>query len=557
MIVVLSNANLLPMREFLPGDAAFGAFGQVHQELIDPTSVAHADGVDSVLVHVDADCLLGELRFRLPTPERSDAALSSLDSMLEAVDAFVARRPACLVILTTWALSPQRLTGHLDANSSASFTSLEEEANRRITAVSREHPSVLVLDWRLTLREQGWRTLRADRYWYLGRIPLSRAGHEHLAGAALQLLDAARGRSRKLLVLDLDGTLWGGVVGDDGVDALQLSEEGVGKAFRDVQQILRGARELGVLLAISSKNTEAVALDAIASHPMMALSLDDFVAHRIDWGDKAANIASMADELDLGLDSLVFLDDSPVERARVRSALPDVVVPDLPEDPADRPAWLLGEVLPRWFGRTALTAEDSNKTSQYHARAKRQGLRQDLDPTDFVRELDIELDLFVDDARFLPRLAQLTQKTNQFNMTAERLTTAEVAGLASSPDGWVAALKYRDRFGDEGIVGAALCRRCPGGWRVDNLLMSCRVLGRTVEHAFLAGVLEALPAEPDARLVARFVPTDRNAPACALYPAAGLLEAGPGQLEGGLIAARDRLRELTPIKAPRIHAHER
>ena len=335
------------------------------------------------------------------------------------------------------------------------------------------------------------------------------------------------GRVRKCLVLDLDNTLWGGILGEDGVQGITLGAEGLGLAFAEFQGELLNLRRKGVLLAIASKNDAGEALEALRTHPAMRLREEHFASFRINWDDKAANLRAIANELDIGLDSLVFIDDNPAERALVRARLPEVLVPEWPSDPAEYRMALL-ELAATHFYRMRITEEDSMRGDSYRLQAERRKLAlESASIEDYYRSLGMSARIGFADGITVPRIAQLVQKTNQFNLTTRRYTEAEVACFASARDTMVLWMELDDRFGPNGLVGVMILRQQDSStWRIDTLLLSCRVIGRTAENAFLAQACKLLRERGGTWLIGEYRPSLRNAVAAELYAKLGFQPAG-------------------------------
>ena len=402
------------------------------------------------------------------------------------------------------------------------MTALEDKLNNQLKKAVQGLANVLILDMgQRILRCHGWDGITDPKFWYLGRIPYSHKGFEAMAREITQLVRAHRGQSKKVLVLDLDNTLWGGVVGEEGISGIALSEDGVGKAFRDFQREIKALKSMGVLLTLCSKNNEADALEVFESHPMMVLKKQDLAAMEINWEPKAANIQRLAHRLGLGLDAFVFIDDNPVEREWVQTSLPQVSVPDFPKDPTDLVPWFLQKVVLSHFPKRYLTREDLGKTEQYQKNAQRHDLAQTLDMDTFIQNLDIKLTLHTQPTDLAQRLAQMTQKTNQFNLTTRRYTEADIQNFMAAKDCSIFALEYEDKFGKEGIVGEAIVRREGKTARLDTFLLSCRVIGRRVEKDFFHRILDHLKEETDT-ILGEYIPSPKNTMVGDFYPGLGL-----------------------------------
>jgi FkbH-like protein len=320
----------------------------------------------------------------------------------------------------------------------------------------RLSPRLRVADWDWEVRGPGWAALRDARLWYLGRMRVNPLGTAHLADFLAQHIGAERAKIRKVAVLDLDNTLWGGVVGEDGIQGLNLGNEGVGLAFQDFQREILKWHDAGVLLAICSKNNPEDALAVFDQHPDMVLKRNHFAAMRINWNEKAQNIKELAEELDLGLDSFVFLDDNPVERDWVAQALPDVLVPELPRDPAERPLFLRSAGL---FLLFQVTDTDRSRIRSYQARRRREELRSSAASLkDFFRSLEQQVEIRPLSQATLARAAQMLQRTNQFNLTTRRYSAAELERMMKDSQYELFTLSVRDRYDDSGITGIAILK---------------------------------------------------------------------------------------------------
>ena len=323
-------------------------------------------------------------------------------------------------------------------------------------------------------------------------------------------------RRKKCLVLDLDNTLWGGVLGEDGVGGIKIGGDYPGKAFLFFQEALLELSKSGVILAICSKNNESDVDEVWEKNPFMILKKGHFSASRINWDDKATNIKELAKELNIGLDSLVFVDDNPAERELIRQMLPMVAVPEFPAQPYGLPDFFKS-LVDNYFKVYSLTEEDKNKAAQYKANAERAKAQESFsDFGAFLESLDIRLTIQQANEFNIPRIAQMTQKTNQFNLTTRRYTDSDVKAFLAS--GWkIWCLSVADRFGDNGITGAIMVN----GDEIDSLLLSCRILGKGIEGAFVKSVLSILKEQGLKTLRACYVPTAKNSQVHDFYDRCG------------------------------------
>jgi len=319
-----------------------------------------------------------------------------------------------------------------------------------------------------------------------------------------------RGNARRCLILDLDNTIWGGVIGDAGLDGIVLSQgDPVGEAHLEVQRTALRLRERGVVLAVSSKNTDSVAREVFLSHPEMLLKEHHIAVFQANWEDKASNIKTIAESLSLGLRSMVFLDDNPVERNLVRTLLPEVAVPELPEDPALYARTLLAA---GYFESIAFSEEDRARADFYQDNARRLELKSKVSGVDsYLQSLQMEIEFAPFDAVGRTRITELINKSNQFNLTTRRYTESEVESLESQPGVYTLQVRLADIFGDNGMISVLIARALnESDWEIDTWLMSCRVLGRRVEHMVLKELLETAARSGAQRVLGVYLPTSRN-----------------------------------------------
>lgn len=323
-------------------------------------------------------------------------------------------------------------------------------------------------------------------------------------------------KRKKCIVLDLDNTLWGGVLGEDGISGINIGGDYPGKAFAFFQKSLLQLSKDGVILTVCSKNNEADVLEAWEKNPFMVLKKENFAAYRINWTDKATNIRELALELNVGLDSFVFVDDNPVERELIKQVLPMVSVPDFPAHPYELPMFFK-KIVDDYFKVYSITDEDKKKTEQYKANAARAQAQQSFtDFGAFLESLNIQIIIEAANEFNIPRIAQMTQKTNQFNLTTKRYTEADLKGFLAN--GWkIWCISVADRFGDNGITGCIMVNNNT----IDTFLLSCRILGKGIENAFIKKILLLLKESDVKTVEASFIPTAKNAQVSDFYDSCG------------------------------------
>lgn len=374
--------------------------------------------------------------------------------------------------------------------------------------------------------------------WYSGSLPWSMEGQRALAEKMALLLHAHTCPRKKVLVLDLDNTLWGGVVGEDGVPGLVLGGDGLGAAYRDFQFLCKELKEQGVLLAVVSKNNEEDALNALRHHPDMVLREKDFVAIRANWRPKAQNICAIAEELNLGTDAFVFVDDNPVERESVRAAVPGITVPDFPDHPAKLPDFcrnLAAELFPV----IRLTSEDTRKTEDYQAEGRRRRARSEsVDLTTFLNSLDMRLYISPVTREDVPRVAQLTQKTNQFNLTTRRYSENDILRLLNDGRWQLFKASLKDVYGDFGIILLSFVYLDTSIPEIDTFLMSCRAMGRDIEKIFLNDIEKTLYYMGKEELRGVYIPSKKNSMVKNFYSSMGFLSSSENTFVKRLIGSQ-------------------
>lgn len=409
--------------------------------------------------------------------------------------------------------------GLLDYQNGSSQVAAILGINQQLRQIASEHPGVYLLDYDATIARYGRARWHDERKWLTMRMPFAAENLINMAQEWLRFLHPLAGKTCKVLATDLDNTLWGGVVGEDGPDKIQLGQEYPGAAYRDLQRALLDLHRRGILLAICSKNNPADATAILECHPEMLLRPGHFAALRMNWNDKPENLRQIAVELNVGLDSVAFLDDNPVEREFIRAELPEVTVIDVPRDPTDYARALRDHPV---FERLALSAEDAERGRYYAEQRNRQKARQSAHSVeDFYRSLAQEVEISNVLPETLGRVAQLTQKTNQFNLTTRRYTEQEMSNIANTPGYDVYAVRVRDRLGDNGIAGVMITRRDGEFCNLDAFLLSCRVIGRTIETAMLSFLIEKSRREGIRLLQGWFMLTAKNAPAQDFYKTHG------------------------------------
>jgi FkbH-like protein len=392
---------------------------------------------------------------------------------------------------------------------------LESRWNNALKSLMGIHSNVRALAYRTLIENLGEGKAFSDKMWYMGKILHSTDFHRALAAEIVSVVNRDARVPKKALLLDLDNTLWGGLAGENDITPITLSDSGVGLAYKNFQRVIRQMRFEGVALGVVSKNNDADALEIINNHPHMVLREEDFSIIKINWQDKATNIAEVAGELNVGLDSLVFVDDNPAERDLIKEALPAVTVPDFPdkaEDLADFAINLYND----YFAKNVVTSEDRKKTEDYKANAKRNELKAvAVDFNSYLEGLEMKL-IRVPAVDNKDRFEQLVNKTNQFNLTTLRFSASEISEVLTNKEKEVFLYKVVDKFGDNGIVVVGILDFTERAL-ISEFTMSCRVMGRNIENAIVEDFENAARKRGYDTLYAKYIPTAKNKPVADLY----------------------------------------
>jgi FkbH-like protein len=515
LLAFLRSHKTQPAVEFVSA-----AFGQVTPVLLNTDDPAWA-GVDYAFVWTRPEGVIQTFReFLSFAPVTRQEVFSEVDAFAEHLLRAADRTK--LLLMASWELAPHH-PGHgmLDLNAEAGASRLLLEMNLRLMQRLDGHPGVIVLNSRKWFQLSEGQAFN-PRLWYLGKIPFSNSVFKNAAADLKATLRGALGHARKLLILDLDDTLWDGIVGDVGWQGLKLGgHDPVGEALVDFQREIKALNRRGVLLGIVSKNEETTALAAIKEHPEMILRAADFAGWRINWSDKAQNIVELVTQLNLGLDSVVFIDDNPVERARVRETLPEVLVPEWPEDKRLYPAALLELGC---FDSPALTREDRGRVQMYASENQRAALKVQANSLeDWLRTLAtrVVVEPLTDVNR--ARVVQLFNKTNQMNLSTRRLTEAELLAWLEGSGRALWAFRVSDRFGDSGLTGIASLEMSGRQATLADFILSCRVMGRRVEETMLHVAIQFGRVHAVDELIVSYKQTPKNKPCLEFFKSSGFV----------------------------------
>lgn len=506
-VAVLSNVNMNSVIRLLGREAETylaEGYGNELGVMMNPASSYHAFDPEYTFLIPDLIELLEHDLDPVRAKERMEGWFSTLERAL---------RPGRIYYIADACLWGAELAVVHDTGRKPALEGMWQHC---LEELCRKHSNVRILPYRQLLEGMGTNNAFSPKMWYMGKILLGNEAQRQLSALILDKLRVETRTPKKVLLLDLDNTLWGGLAGENDHTPIVLSEEHGGLAYKNLQRVILQMQSQGVLLAIVSKNNEEDVEEILTGHPHMVLRPECFAAKRINWKPKHENIMEIAAELNLGADAFVFWDDNPAERQLIKELLTQVVVPDFPDRPEDL-APAMAEIYREYFAKPSVTEEDLAKTAQYAANASRRQLQEEIGNfEDYLKNLRIEA-VQVNPRRHIERLTQLVNKTNQFNLTGRRYTQGQIEELVQDQERQIYLYSVSDRFGDSGIVAAAVADCSAAVPVLEEFVMSCRVMGKQIEHALVENIERDLRERGFQYLRGVYLPTPKNAPVENLY----------------------------------------
>lgn len=503
-------------------------YGQYNQDIIDQSSNLYEFSPDITFMIVDTRTVLSNLfytPYAIPANDRRRYIDKRVADFMSLVSCFRKRTNSILVIancnIPTY--SPH---GICEVKSEYGLREMIYDFNTRLSDAFRNDPQVFLFDFNSFVSKYGEVNVFDYRQFLLGDIKVSLGYIPYLAEELMGYVKANMGLNRKCIVLDLDNTLWGGIIGEDGFDRIELSLKPPGLAFVEFQRILLALYQRGIILAINSRNNEDEALKAIREHPYMVLREENFASMKINWSDKISNMKAIAEELNIGLESIVYFDDDIVNRELMIKAMPQVLTVNLPNDPS-----LYASAVMRIndFNTPAITVEDLNRGEMYKREQGRIELKKSvLNLEDFLRQLEIKVLMKNANEFTIPRIAQLLLRTNQFNLTTRRYKEEDIRIFAQDQSKMIGCAQTKDKFGDNGITGAYIVNKnhADKEWVIDTFVLSCRVMGRGIEDAMLGYICSMAREDGVVRVKAEYIPTKKNKPCEQFLPNFGFKKEG-------------------------------
>jgi FkbH-like protein len=530
-VAVVASSTINGLIESIKADSAkcdllikpyLSEYNQFAQEIFNKESALYSFNPEIIFIHLDLRTLAGEIYFN-----PNDPAINIKGWQEETFSLLKDLCSKCLlysnskIVLSNLEVPYLSSLGTLENNQELGFRQSVIEINSNLLEEFKRNKDVYVHDYENFSGKIGKQHLIDEKMYYLGDMKIKPSLIPELASSLSSFIKGLFVTPKKCLVLDLDNTLWGGVIGESGINGIKLGPTPEGRSFMEFQQYILSLYNRGVILAVNSKNNYEDAIEVIKNHPHMILREEHFAALRINWDDKVKNLKSLAEEINIGLDSMVFLDDDDFNREMVKEFLPEVEVVDLPKEFS---LYLNTIDNLSFFESLTLTQEDIGKGKMYSQEKQRRTLKEEVtDVEEYLKLMKMEASVYINNLEHTERISQMTQKTNQFNMTTKRYSEEEIETFIRSKDFLVFTLSLTDKFGDYGITGLAILKN-EEDWEIDSFLLSCRILGRKAENALMSYVSSFLLEQGSSKLVGSYIPTKKNAVAANAYKDLGFVE---------------------------------
>ena len=488
-------------------------YNQYNQEILNPKSDFYNFSPDITFLILDIRNLLGDyfyFPYSISSAERKSLVKEKINDLENLILQFKNNSSSKLVI-TNFNITSYSPNGIIETKSEFGFHEMIHELNKSLKSIAKNQNSIYVYDFNQFVSKHGEKNIFDYKQFHIGDIQIAFNYIPYFAHELMGYVKPMFGINRKCIVLDLDNTLWGGIVGEDGFDGIELGQTPNGKAFVEFQKQILSLWQQGIILAINSKNNFDDAMKVIRDHPDMILREKHFASIQINWNDKAQNLKQIAAEINIGLNSIVYFDDDKLNQERIKQEFPEVLTIEIPNDPSQYSSMLtdLND-----FNVLQKTEEDTKRGEMYAQQRQRKQFENTVSNLDqFLKQLDIKVKIKKSSEFLIPRISQLTLKTNQFNLTTRRYQEEEIRKFAKDENFAVGCVQVLDKFGDNGITGAYIVKKNETSWILDTFLLSCRIIGRGVENAMLSHILKDAKNNGIKEFKAEFISTQKNKPA--------------------------------------------
>lgn len=506
--------------------AYVGGYNQYNQEILNANSELYKFSPDITFLIIDNRSIFGDIfhfPYSISKTERQTLVKEKIDQLIDLINKFK-ENSSSKIIISNLGLPYYSPQGIAEMKIEYGFHDMIMDFNNQLKEQTFKMDSVTIFDFFRFIIKHGEKNVFNFQNYLFGDIKIALDYIPHLANELIQFVISTLGISKKCIVLDLDDTLWGGIIGEDGFDGIHLGLQPPGNAYVEFQKTLKALTHRGIILAINSKNNFEDAIQVIRKHPNMILRENDFACLRINWNDKATNMKEIAEELNIGTDSLVFLDDDPVNRALIQEIYPEIFTPTLPKDPS-RYSELLQSFIE--FSTFQITVEDTRRNEMYQEQRNRTESKHSSHNLDeFLKNMNLQIFIKKSNSFSIPRISQLTLKTNQFNLTTKRYQENDILKFSNNENMLVGCVQIKDKFGDNGITGVFIVYKNTQEWLLDTFLLSCRVMGREVEKGILNYIINEARKNNILKIKAKYVPTNKNKPIENFLPDNGFVADG-------------------------------
>ena len=509
--------SVLCFENNIKSDIYLTPYAQYNQEILNNNSTLYSEKYDLIFFSIDVRNLLGDFIYNpyALTDENRIEFYNSLESSLTTLFANLLQKTDCYIIVQNFNTIFNTSYGILENDQEFGLYNIINKLNFWLIEYTKKNKKVIIFDYNNFISNLGKENAFDEKLYHLGDIILKPNLIPRLSNEYLRYIKAFLGLQKKCIVLDLDNTLWGGIIGESDINQISLSPFNDGKPFYNFQNLLYSYYKRGVILAINSKNNYKDAINVIQNHPHMILKENYFTSIKINWNNKVDNIIEIAKDINIGLDSIVFIDDDDLNCEMVGKLLPEVEVVHLPKDPTRYLNTLINRNL---FDTFTITKEDLNKGEMYEAENQRKKLNLSYsDINEYLLNLNIEVDIYKNYVNHLKRISQLTLKTNQFNTTTLRFNELQIEEKLNNSKNLIYSVNVKDKFGDSGITGVAILNTKDNKWMIENFLLSCRVLGRNIENVILEFIINEAKKNDINYIEAHFIPSNKNMIAASIF----------------------------------------
>ena len=505
-----------------------GGYNQHNEEILNLNSKLYSFSPDICFLFLDTRKLLDDLYFdpySVSSEIRRNFIKQKTTELISLIEFFIKNSKSKL-ILNNFLIPTYSPYGIFETKTDFGLREMIMELNQQLYNHFKNHSSVFIFDFISFVSKIGENKIFDFRQYFLGDIQISLNEIPNLAHELFGYIKPLLGLNKKCIILDLDNTLWGGIIGEDGMSGIKLSHnDPLGKSYMEFQKHLLSLHKRGIILAINSKNNFDDAIEVIREHPNMILKEEHFASIKINWNDKVSNIKEISQEINIGMDSMVFFDDDPMNRDFVKSTIPEILTVELPDDPS----LFIKKLLElNDFNILKITSEDQQRGKMYLEQRKRTEFKQNTDDfKDYLQKLNVKIFAKIADEFTIPRISQLTLKTNQFNLTTKRYQEHDIDNFSKDDKKIVGCIRVEDKFGDNGITGAFIIEKINSSeWYLDTFLLSCRIMGREIETEFLNFIITHAKKNGVKILSANYFPTKKNKPIESFLPNHGFYKDG-------------------------------